>query len=256
MGRVTLRAREGETDPQRCTARSVARGPAERSTAIVYGEMPRAGRWSICSLRSPHAGSGGGSTYVSKGKSRRSSTGALRTGWMRSRGSASAPLRAPLAVAREAVIDVSASRYAFRAGGRGRACRSSSSSQMTAFLRACDVERGSRATSRARIAPARTFCFAYEVEELARRGLASHVSPESVVVIGAEILAAGRRLSSPTSRPATSSSTSWETSSSTAGPRAARVAAYRPGHSATHEAIRIALERGVLVPLPAGREPR
>ena len=37
-----------------------------------------------------------------------------------------------------------------------------------------------------RIAPARTFALAHEVEELARRGLARHVDPESVVVLAPE----------------------------------------------------------------------
>jgi len=45
---------------------------------------------------------------------------------------------------------------------------------------------------RTRIAIARTFGFEREVEELLARGLASHVTPESVVVIGEErILSSG-----------------------------------------------------------------
>src|SRR5439155_11083163 len=50
---------------------------------------------------------------------------------------------------------------------------------------------GSLDAYRAHISGARTFCFESEIDALARSGLAAHVPPESVVVIGDTILTAG-----------------------------------------------------------------
>lgn len=98
---------------------------------------------------------------------------------------------------------------------------------------------------RDRIAPARTFCFAHEVEELAAKGLAKHVAPESVVVIGASILAAGAPFAP--DEPARHKLLDLVGDLFLyGGPPRGAVHAYRPGHFATHEAVRAAFDRGLL----------
>jgi UDP-3-O-[3-hydroxymyristoyl] N-acetylglucosamine deacetylase len=169
--------------------------------------------------------------------------------WMDAAGSlALAPSPPELAVARGAVIDVGTSRYAFAPGDR---------INVSVRLEVADPRLtpradwgGSRASFRTRIACARTFCFAHEVEELARAGLASHVKPEIVVVIGpSEILAAGRPFEA--DEPARHKLLDLVGDLFLyGGPPRGSVAVYRPGHWATHEAMRIARATGVLVPIP------
>ncbi len=99
----------------------------------------------------------------------------------------------------------------------------------------------------ARIASARTFCLASEVDELARLGLASHVTPEMVVVLGEEILSAGRPFEP--DEPARHKLLDLVGDLFLhGGPPRGHVHARRPGHWASHEALRIATERGVLSP--------
>jgi len=99
----------------------------------------------------------------------------------------------------------------------------------------------------ARIAPARTFGFEREVSELLARGLAGHVSPESVIVIGDDrVLAAGAPFTS--DEPARHKLLDlvgdlWIHG----GPPRGRVRAVRPGHAATHEVVRRALASGAMV---------
>jgi UDP-3-O-[3-hydroxymyristoyl] N-acetylglucosamine deacetylase len=154
-----------------------------------------------------------------------------------------------LAVAREAVIEVATSRYRFTPGEGTRVSVALEVSDPRIAPRA--EWDGSAADFRARIAPARTFCFAHEVEALARAGLASHVKPEIVVVIApGEILAAGRRFEA--DEPARHKVLDLVGDLFLyGGPPRGSVAAYRPGHWSTHEAIRIARESGVLVPAAA-----
>ena len=155
-------------------------------------------------------------------------------------------------VAREAVIEVATSRYTFLPGEEARVSTELALADPRLTPRA--EWRGDTADFRARIAPARTFCFAHEVEELARAGLASHVRPEIVVVIGPEILAAGRPFEP--DEPARHKLLDLVGDLFLyGGPPRGSVAAYRPGHWATHEALRIARESGVLLPLPTPREP-
>jgi UDP-3-O-[3-hydroxymyristoyl] N-acetylglucosamine deacetylase len=97
-----------------------------------------------------------------------------------------------------------------------------------------------------RVSTARTFAFEDEVAELAARGLASHVSPESVVVIAKHgLLCAGDQAA-------------WDEPARHklldligdlflyGGPPIGTVRATRPGHAATHEAIRAAFEKGLV----------
>lgn len=97
-----------------------------------------------------------------------------------------------------------------------------------------------------RIAPARTFGFEHEVADLLSRGLASHVAPESVVVIGPDrILCAGVPFTA--DEPARHKLLDligdlWLHG----GPPRGRVHAKRPGHAATHAAMEAARERGIV----------
>lgn len=97
-----------------------------------------------------------------------------------------------------------------------------------------------------RIAPARTFAFAAEIEHLLARGLAKHVEPTSVVVVAPDaLLAAGR--------PAEGDEPVRHKLLDLVGdlflyggPPRGRVRATRPGHWITHEAMRRALAEGLL----------
>ena len=104
---------------------------------------------------------------------------------------------------------------------------------------------GAPASFRSSFAPARTFGFFREVASLAERGLASHVAAESVVVIGDDILSAGRPFSA--DEPARHKLLDLAGDLYLhGGPPLGRVRAIRPGHAATHEAVRRALETGIL----------
>lgn len=105
---------------------------------------------------------------------------------------------------------------------------------------------GTPAAFRAAIATARTFGFAHEVEALAEAGLASHVAPESVVVLAKdEVLFAGRPFSA--DEPARHKLLDLAGDLYVhGGPPRGCVRAHRPGHAATHEAVRRALAAGIL----------
>ena len=97
-----------------------------------------------------------------------------------------------------------------------------------------------------RVAPARTFAFAHEVEALARRGLASHVTPESVVILGdREVLASGRPFLP--DEPARHKLLDLIGDLFLyGGPPRGAVRAHRPGHGATRVALREAFQRGLV----------
>ena len=97
-----------------------------------------------------------------------------------------------------------------------------------------------------RIAPARTFGFERDVALLAARGLASHVTPESVVVYGeGRVLAAGPPPLA--DEPARHKLLDLIGDMYLyGGPPRGRVSVSRPGHAATHEAMRIAVSRGLV----------
>jgi UDP-3-O-[3-hydroxymyristoyl] N-acetylglucosamine deacetylase len=122
-------------------------------------------------------------------------------------------------------------------------------------LRLCEQARwdGDRDDFRQRIAPARTFGFAREVDELLARGLARHVTPESVVVLTDEgALSAGAPFSN--DEPARHKLLDLIGDLYLCGgPPRGRVRATRPGHAATHLAVAAALEQGVLARDAHGR---
>lgn len=150
---------------------------------------------------------------------------------------------ATLAVTRDDVIDVGTSRYAFARSDERHVAVELELGDARLAPRA--EWRGDARDFRERVATARTFCFAHEVEALARAGLASHVTPEMVVVIGPEILAAGRPFEA--DEPARHKLLDLVGDLFLyGGPPHGTVLAYRPGHWSTHEAVRVAFERGVL----------
>jgi UDP-3-O-[3-hydroxymyristoyl] N-acetylglucosamine deacetylase len=112
---------------------------------------------------------------------------------LRSLGGRASP--SPLRVVRDGVIEIGATRYALRRNEAGH-------DDDVELEVAIDFDDARIATSArwcgdaddffTRIAPARTFGFEHEVPELLARGLATHVSPESVIVVGKErILSSG-----------------------------------------------------------------
>jgi hypothetical protein len=94
---------------------------------------------------------------------------------------------------------------------------------------------------------ARAFGFAHEVDALAARGLASHVAQESVVVITTDgVLSAGPRFRP--DEPARHELLDLVGDLDVhGGPSVGSVRAVRPGHAATHEAVRRALAEDLLV---------
>jgi UDP-3-O-[3-hydroxymyristoyl] N-acetylglucosamine deacetylase len=220
--------------------------PAERSTAIACGEM-RARTVEHLFAALAARGLGRGIDVRLEGTEPPILDGCAGE-WSRLLPSLAVAATAPaLVIAREAVIEVATSRYAF-APGEG--------TNLSIELELDDARILPRASwggdlpdFEARIAPARTFCFAHELEAFARAGLASHVRPEMVVVIGPSILAAGRPFEP--DEPARHKLLDLIGDLFLyGGPPRGSIAAYRPGHGATHEAVRVARERGVLVPIP------
>jgi UDP-3-O-[3-hydroxymyristoyl] N-acetylglucosamine deacetylase len=110
--------------------------------------------------------------------------------------------------------------------------------------------RGDARAFRERIAPARTFGFAHEWESLLARGLATHVARESVVVVAPDAIhSAGRPFAA--DEPARHKLLDLMGDLYLhGGPPRGRVRATRPGHARTHEAVRRALESGLLVRAP------
>ena len=97
-----------------------------------------------------------------------------------------------------------------------------------------------------RIAPARTFSFSHEVEDLVRRGQVSHVDPASVVVFARDaVLASGAPVAA--DEPARHKLLDLMGDLFLyGGPPLGHVHAYRPGHAATHAILRAARARGVV----------
>jgi UDP-3-O-[3-hydroxymyristoyl] N-acetylglucosamine deacetylase len=154
-----------------------------------------------------------------------------------------------LRVVRSGDVQVGASRYELR--------RSDTGDDAIAVEVVVDFDRpglastarwsGDPADFRARIAVARTFGFEREVEELLARGLASHVTPESVVVIGeTRVLSSGAPFTD--DEPARHKLLDLVGDLYLhGGPPIGSIRAIRPGHAATHEAMRRALADGLVI---------
>ena len=157
--------------------------------------------------------------------------------------------RPSLRVARDGVVQIGESRYELR-------CAASDDDAVEVeVLLEYDDERiakearwsGDAEDFRVRIATARTFGFEHEVSELLARGLASHVTPESVVVIGKDrVLAAGAAFTA--DEPARHKLLDLVGDLYLhGGPPRGRLRATRPGHAATHVVMRSALAEGLVV---------
>jgi UDP-3-O-acyl-N-acetylglucosamine deacetylase len=254
IGRVTIAPRAHPTSETTLNGEPLRRWHAvraERSTAIACGEM-RARTVEHLFAALAARGLGRGVDVRLEGIEPPILDGCAEE-WSRLLESLAVRSTAPaLAVAREAVIEVATSRYAFAPGDAVLVSIELATDDARLAPRA--AWGGDLAEFRARIAPARTFCFAHEVDELARAGLASHVSPEMVIVIGAAILAAGRPFEP--DEPARHKLLDLIGDLFLyGGPPRGSIVAYRPGHWATHEAVRIARERGVLVAVPTSPQP-
>lgn len=102
-----------------------------------------------------------------------------------------APSPPALRVARDGVVEIGTSRYELRRIDPARVAGGAFAVELEVEIDFGDARlakearwSGDAEDFRLRIAGARTFGFEHEIEELLARGLASHVTPESVVVIG------------------------------------------------------------------------
>jgi UDP-3-O-[3-hydroxymyristoyl] N-acetylglucosamine deacetylase len=101
----------------------------------------------------------------------------------------------------------------------------------------------------ARIAPARTFALAHEVDELARRGLARHADPASVVILAPDAVLSSGRPFAPDEPARHKLLDLMGDLYLHGGPPLGSFHAVRPGHASNARAIRRAIEDGALAPL-------
>jgi UDP-3-O-[3-hydroxymyristoyl] N-acetylglucosamine deacetylase len=100
---------------------------------------------------------------------------------------------------------------------------------------------------RARIAPARTFALAHEVDELLARGLARHIRPESVVLIAPDAIHHAGPPFSPDEPARHKLLDLLGDLYLFGGPPLGHLRATRPGHTANTRAMRQALDEGIAV---------
>jgi UDP-3-O-[3-hydroxymyristoyl] N-acetylglucosamine deacetylase len=152
-------------------------------------------------------------------------------------------MQPPLVVARDAEIAVGASVYAFHAGARE--VRVHFETDDPRLGREASWE-GDPADFARRIAPARTFVMVKDLADLAARGLATRVAPESAVLIADNAIHfAGAPFAA--DEPARHKLLDLIGDLYLyGGPPLGRVRALRPGHGATHAAVKRALALGVL----------
>jgi len=163
---------------------------------------------------------------------------------LRALGVASSP--APLRVVRAGVLEHGASRYELEPAGAGVTL------EVSVDFDDARLAKDARWTGdpddfRDRIAVARTFGFEHEVNDLLERGLASHVTPESVVVIGeGRVLSAGAPFTA--DEPVRHKLLDLVGDLTLyGGPPRGILRATRPGHAATHAIMARALAAGLVV---------
>jgi UDP-3-O-[3-hydroxymyristoyl] N-acetylglucosamine deacetylase len=158
------------------------------------------------------------------------------------------PAEAPLLrVTREAIYEVGPSRYELAPAGEG--VDVSVHVELDARFELGARWLGETQDFVTRIAPARTFALAHEVEELARRGLARHADPASVVVLAPDAVLSSGRPFAPDEPARHKLLDLMGDLYLHGGPPLGRLCARRPGHASNARAIRRALEDGVLAPL-------
>ena len=155
-----------------------------------------------------------------------------------------APSATPLRVTRDGVVDVEGSRYTFSVGEQ-RTVRVDIRFGDARLAPTAEWP-GESKDFIERIASARTFAPEADVARLMDAGLASHVTKESVVVIGkAQILSAGAPFLA--DEPARHKLLDLMGDLYLyGGPPVGRVHAEKPGHSRTHQAMRRALGEGIV----------
>lgn len=167
---------------------------------------------------------------------------------LRALGPALRPSRSPLRVARAGAIEVGASRYELEPGETEDAVDVEVEVDFDDARIAHHARWGGDPEDfRTRIATARTFGFEHEVADLLARGLASHVTPESVVVFAKErVLFSGPAVAA--DEPARHKLLDLVGDLFLhGGPPRGRLRAMRPGHAATHEVMLRALAEGLIV---------
>jgi UDP-3-O-[3-hydroxymyristoyl] N-acetylglucosamine deacetylase len=158
-----------------------------------------------------------------------------------------APSRPALRIVRGGVVEHGASRYELACGEGDSVTLDISVDFDDARIAKNACWKGDAADFCGRIAAARTFGFEHEVAELHARGLASHVTPESVIVIGAErVLASGAPFTA--DEPVRHKLLDLIGDLYLyGGPPRGVVRATRPGHAATHAVMARALADGLVV---------
>ena len=159
-----------------------------------------------------------------------------------------APTGPRLRVVREAEIAVGASRYELAPNG--------GTIDLEVCLELQDVRvnpvarwHGDKEDFRRRIAPARTFATAADIQDLARRGLARHVDPASVVVLAEDAIHSSGRPFSPDEPARHKLLDLMGDLYLRGGPPLGRIRALRPGHAATARALELAVNQGTFVPI-------
>ncbi len=156
--------------------------------------------------------------------------------------------RSPLRIARDGVVEIAESRYELMRGAEDDAV----ALEVVVDFGDARIAREARWDGhpddfRARIATARTFGFEHELGDLLARGLASHVTPESVVVFTKEhVLSSG----APVAADEAARHKLLDLVGDLyvhGGPPRGRIRATRPGHAATHAMMARAVDEGLVV---------
>lgn len=151
-----------------------------------------------------------------------------------------------LRVARPGVVDVGASRYTFEAGPEVDVRVRFESNDARIWPDACWG--GDPEDFRRRIAPARTFAFTHDLEDLARRGLARHADPEAVVLLAPDAIHCTRPFEP--DEPARHKLLDLLGDAYLhGGPPVGQLYAVRPGHAANAVAFARARAEGIVIEL-------
>ncbi len=154
------------------------------------------------------------------------------------------PSPRPLCVTRPSVMHVGESTYEFAPGDRVdiEVCVDFDDPRVAGEARWS----GDATDFRDRVAPARTFAFDRHIEELVRRGLARHVTPDAVVLLTPSAVLSSGALFSPDEPARHKLLDVIGDLYLHGGPAKGYLRVVRPGHAANGRAFRQALEEGIL----------